>query len=45
MCSFSRSVRKGAITKDEAKYVIASSVDVLNQADLTDAVREVGSTR
>jgi hypothetical protein len=35
-------VRKGQITKNEAKFAIAASVDVLSQADVTDAVREVG---
>ena len=36
-------VQKGVISKNEAKWLIASSVDVLNQADVTEAVREVGA--
>lgn len=36
-------VQKGFISKDEAKWLIASSVDVLNQANVTEAVREVGA--
>lgn len=35
-------IDKGMISKEEAKWLIASSVDVLNQANVTDAVREVG---
>jgi hypothetical protein len=35
-------VRKGTITKDEAKFVIAASVDVLSRANVSEPVREVG---
>lgn len=35
-------VHKGMISKDEAKYIIASSIDVLNLADVHDDVRDIG---
>jgi len=35
-------VGKGLISKDEAKYLIASSVGVLNHAAVSDEIRNVG---
>ncbi|MEA3035066.1 MAG: hypothetical protein QOH04_825 [Sphingomonadales bacterium] len=43
MCRFlAVQVQKGSISKDEAKWLIASSADVLTQADVTEEVRTVG---
>lgn len=43
MCNLlAMQIHKNFISKDEAKYLIASSVDVLNQAHVTDQVRNVG---
>lgn len=35
-------VEKGLISKEEAKHVIAASVDVLSRAETSDAIREAG---
>jgi hypothetical protein len=44
ICTFLASqVTKGALTKDEAKYVIASAVDILNMANVEDDIREIGA--
>lgn len=43
MCNLlAMQVRKDLISKSEAKWLIASSVDVLNQADVSEEIRKVG---
>ena len=44
LCNFlAMQVGKGFISKDEAKYLIASSVDVINTADLDEHIRHMGA--
>lgn len=44
MCSLLvMQVKKGLLTHDEARFVIASSVNVLNEAEVTIAAREMGA--
>lgn len=43
MCSFlAIQVKHGYITKDEAKFAIASSVDVLSLAEMHPSAKELG---